>query len=57
MKIGSLMLRVSDDGAAYAGRLTETIPHIPAFSSIPRVTGKRVGSELKIFCVAPNRWK
>ncbi|MCB4804308.1 hypothetical protein [Methylobacterium brachiatum] len=58
MTRGGPMLRVTDDGAAYVGRLIETLPHIPASSSAPCVAGERAWDEsFEYRCIAPNRWK
>jgi hypothetical protein len=58
MTTGGPMMRIGDDGAAYVGRLVETIPHVPASSSAPCVTGERAWDQnYEYRCVAPNRWK
>ncbi|GAN47812.1 hypothetical protein ACXR8U_06515 [Methylobacterium radiotolerans] len=58
MTSGGPMIRIADDGAAYVGRLVETIPHVPASSSAPCVIGERAWDQSYEYrCVAPNRWK
>lgn len=58
MTRGGRMLRVSDDGAAYVGRLVETRPHVPSSSNAPCATGERAWDQSYAYrCAALNRWK
>ncbi|MCJ2020739.1 hypothetical protein MKK84_25475 [Methylobacterium sp. E-065] len=58
MTSGGPVLRVTDDGATYVGRIVETIPHVPASSSAPCVTGEHAWDQsFEYRCVAPNRWR
>ncbi|MDP4023717.1 hypothetical protein Q8W71_13860 [Methylobacterium sp. NEAU 140] len=58
MTPGGPMLRFADDGAAYVGRLIETIPHTPTASTDPCVPGERAwNAAFEFRCIAPNRWR